>query len=62
MKNPIGWGEYEVRLVILLGFAENDQKIMKVFLDWMSSVLSDSKALAQLIKSQNKDEFIKNFL
>ncbi|HSR05410.1 MAG TPA: BglG family transcription antiterminator [Proteiniclasticum sp.] len=62
MKNPIAWGEYEVRLVILLGFAENDQKIMKVFLDWMSSVLSDSKALAQLIKSQNKDEFIKNFL
>ena len=62
LKNPISWGEHQVKLVILLGFTKDDHKTMQVFLDWMNKILSDSKAFSQLIQSKNREEFIKNFI
>ncbi len=62
LKNPITWGEHQVKLVILLGFTKEDHKTMQVFLDWMNRILSDSKAFSQLIQSRNREEFIKNFI
>lgn len=62
LKNPILWGEHQVKLVILLGFTREDHKTMQVFLDWMNKILSDSKAFSKLIQSKNREEFIKNFI
>lgn len=62
LKNPIPWGDYDVHLVILLGFAKDQQSIMRIFLDWMSNVLSDSNEFTKLIQSKTRDEFVQQFI
>lgn len=62
LKKPITWGEYDVKLVILLAIHEADQKLMKLFFDWLSIAVSDSKKFASLLEVKTHEEFIEQMI
>ncbi|MPN23686.1 hypothetical protein SDC9_171079 [bioreactor metagenome] len=61
LKKPIQWGEFQVKLVLLLSIQEEKQKMLRTFFDWLSNIVSDSKRLSSLMKAKSYDEFI-NFI
>lgn len=62
LKHPIPWGEFDVQLVILLGIKENDKKLMQIFFDWLSNVVSNSNKFATLLQAKSHEDFIKQIL
>lgn len=62
LKQPIQWGQFRVQLVILLAVNENDKKLLRIFFDWLSSVVSDSSKFTGLLTSQDHEEFIQKIL
>ena len=62
LKNAIKWGEYDVQLVILLAIEDENRKLLRVFFDWLSSVVSNSSKFAALLETRSHDEFIKRIL
>lgn len=61
LKKPIQWGEFQVKLVLLLAIQEEKQKMLRTFFDWLSNIVSDSKKLSSLMKAKSYDEFV-NFI
>lgn len=62
LKNPISWGEFDVQLVILLGIKENDKKLMGIFFDWLSNIVSNSNKFTTLLQARSHEEFIRQIL
>lgn len=62
LKNPVSWGEFDVQLVILLGIKEDDKKLMQIFFDWLSNVVSNSNKFATLLQAKSHEDFIKQIL
>lgn len=62
LNNPIKWGEVDVRLVILLAITEEDRKLLRIFFDWLSSIISNSSKFTSILEVKNYDEFIENIL
>lgn len=62
LKNPITWGDFDVQLVILLAIKDADRKLLRVFFDWLSSVVSNSSKFASLLETKNHKEFIAQIL
>lgn len=62
LKRPIQWGEFQVKLILLLAIQEEKQKILGTFFDWLSNIVSDSKKLAALMKVKDYDEFINQII
>lgn len=62
LKHPIPWGEYDVKLVILIGIKEDDKNLMRIFFDWLDHVVSDSNKFTALLKSKTYQEFIHQVL
>jgi len=62
LKKPIQWGEFQVKLVLLLSIQEGKQKVLRTFFDWLSNIVSDSKKLSSLMKTTTYDEFIKQII
>lgn len=62
LKNPIQWGEFEIQLVILLAIKNEDRRLLRVFFDWLSSVVSNSSKFASLLETKNHEEFIYQIL
>lgn len=62
LKEPMSWGDFEVQLVILLAIKDEDRKLLRVFFDWLSSVVSNSSKFANLLETRNHEEFIKKIL
>lgn len=62
LKNPITWGDFDVQLVILLAIKNEDRKLLRVFFDWLSSVVSNSSKFASLLETKNHKEFIYQIL
>lgn len=62
LKNPVKWGCFEVRLVMLFATNEKDQRIIKMFFDWISSVVTQPERLAQLGRSCTYDQFIEQIV
>ena len=58
LENPIQWGNFEVRLVILLAIREVDTQLMRIFFDWLSSLVMDPQKLSLLIQAKDQQEFI----
>ncbi|MFV0394079.1 MAG: BglG family transcription antiterminator, partial [Coprobacillaceae bacterium] len=50
LNTPVQWGEYEVKLVILLAIRETDNHLLKVFFDWLSSIVMDTNRFSQLLE------------
>lgn len=59
LKNPVKWGKYEVRLILLLSISEQDNQMLHTFFDWLSNVLIDYNQLMQFIEADNYQEFMK---
>lgn len=62
LKKPILWGEYQVKLVLLLAIHEDEQKVLCTFFDWLSNMLNDSKMMSSLMKVKSYEEFIKHII
>lgn len=62
LDNPIKWGEFDVRFVILLAITEENRKILRIFFDWLSSVISNSSKFATMLKVKSYEEFLENIL
>lgn len=59
LKNPVKWGKYEIRLILLLSISEQDNQMLHTFFDWLSNVLIDYNQLMQFIEAGNYQEFMK---
>ncbi|HEX9026788.1 MAG TPA: BglG family transcription antiterminator [Clostridium sp.] len=62
LKKPIQWGEFQVKLVLLLSIQEGNQKMLRTFFDWLSNIVGDSKKLCSLMKTTTYDEFINQII
>lgn len=62
LKKPIQWGEFQVKLVLLLAIEDEKQKTIRIFFDWLSSMVSDSKKLCSLMQVKSYDEFINHII
>ena len=62
LKRPIQWGEFQVKLVLLLAIEDEKQKTLRIFFDWLSSMVSDSKKLCSLMQVKSYDEFINHII
>lgn len=58
LKNPIEWGAYKVKLVILLAINEEDHDILKMFFDWLSNAIGEAELFSSLLESKSYNEFI----
>ena len=57
LQKPIVWGQYKVRLVILLSIAPGDQKILEIFFDWLSETIFDREQMNQICTIKTRKEF-----
>lgn len=58
LKHPVKWGAFEVRLVMLFAINAGDQRMIKIFFDWVSDVMNRPQELARLCVSCGYEEFI----
>ena len=58
LKNPVKWGAFEVRLVMLFAINERDARMIKIFFDWVSNVVNQPEELAKLVAPCSYEEFI----
>ena len=61
LDKPINWGKNNVKLIILIAFAENDIPIFKDSLIALYSVIENQELMNELVQLENGDE-IKNRL
>ena len=62
LDKPVIWGGFEVKLIILLAIRETDNHLLKIFFDWLSSIVSDSNKFAQLLEVREHREFMKQVI
>ncbi|GLC29330.1 BglG family transcription antiterminator [Clostridium omnivorum] len=62
LNRPIKWGSFDVRLVILFAINKDDYKILKIFFDWLSNVISNTEQFARLLEVNDYKEFIDQVL
>lgn len=62
LKNPVKWGSFEVRLVMLFAINEGDQRMIKIFFDWVSNIVNRPQELANLSISCSYEEFLDKIL
>lgn len=58
LKNPVRWGNFDVRLVMLFAINEGDQRMIKIFFDWVSNVVNHPEELSRLCTPCGYEEFI----
>ncbi len=58
LNKPVQWGDFEVKLIILLAIRETDNQLLKLFFDWLSNVVTDSNRFAQLLEVKSYQEFM----
>lgn len=59
LKKPVQWGGFEVKLIVLLAIRETDNHLLRIFFDWLSSIVTDSHKFSQLLEVQSHEEFMK---
>ncbi|MPQ42937.1 BglG family transcription antiterminator [Clostridium tarantellae] len=62
LNTPIKWGEYEVKLIILLAIRETDNHLLKVFFHWLSSLVTDQNKFRQLLEINSHEDLIKQII
>lgn len=62
LDKPVKWGDFEVKLVLLLAIRDTDNHLLKIFFDWLSSIVSDSNKFRQLLEVKNYQEFIQHVI
>ena len=62
LRNPVQWGAFEVRLVMLFAINKADQRMIKIFFDWVSDMISCPGLLAQLTSGCDYETFIERVM
>lgn len=62
LKQPVQWGQYEVRLVLLLAITEENRNLLKIFFDWLNGVVTDPEKFAKLLEVQDYKGFVSTLL
>lgn len=62
LDKPVQWGNFEVRLVILLAIRGEDNQLMSIFFDWLSNLVMDPQKLSALLRARDQKDFIENIL
>lgn len=62
LDKPVQWGNFEVRLVILLAIRGEDNQLMSIFFNWLSNLVMDPQKLSALLKARDQKDFIENIL
>lgn len=62
LNNPVKWEGYDVKLIILLAIRKTDTHLLKVFFDWLGSMVTDKNKFSQLLEINSYEELIKEIL
>lgn len=62
LKQPVQWGSYEVRFVLLLAITEENRKFLKIFFDWLDDIVSNPEKFARLLEVQDYQSFVNTLL
>lgn len=62
LKNPVRWGTFDVRMVMLFAINSGDRRMIKIFFDWVSSIVNRPQELAKLTVSCGYEEFMDKML
>lgn len=62
LKQPVQWGSYEVRFVLLLAITEENRNFLKIFFDWLDDIVSNPEKFARLLEVQDYQSFVKTLL
>lgn len=62
LKQPIQWGSYEVRFVLLLAITEENRNFLKIFFDWLDDIVSNPEKFARLLEVQDYQSFVNTLL
>lgn len=59
LENPIVWGHFEVRVIIMLTITKEDHVLLRTFFDWLNDILSEPHYYSELLNIKSYDELIK---
>ena len=62
LKQPVQWGSYEVRFVLLLAITEENRNFLKIFFDWLDDIVSNPEKFARLLEVQDYESFVNTLL
>lgn len=62
LKQPVQWGSYEVRFVLLLAITEENRNFLKIFFDWLDDIVSNPEKFARLWEVQDYQSFVNTLL
>ncbi len=58
LKKPVQWGEYQVRLVLLLAVRDDERELLKIFFDWLGNICDDTLLLSKIMKAESAEAFV----
>lgn len=62
LVQPVKWGTFDVRLVMLFAINEGDQRMIKIFFDWVSSIIGSPRQLERLMEECSYEEFVERIV
>lgn len=62
LQEPVKWGEFDVKLVVLLAIREEENQVLKVFLDWLFHIVTNHARFQELIGSADFEEFMQHII
>lgn len=62
LKQPVQWGSYEVRFVLLLAITEENRNFLKIFFDWLDDIVSNPEKFARLLEVHDYQSFVNTLL
>lgn len=60
LEKPIQWGEYSVKLVLMLATSDRERQDLSTFFEWLGSTANDYQKISSLMKADNYEKFIDN--
>lgn len=58
LKEPIQWGKFKVRVVIMLTITREDHTLLRTFFDWLNDILAEPAYLLEFLNIKTYDELI----
>lgn len=62
LSQPMRWGGFDVRLVMLFAINESDQRMIKIFFDWVSNIITSPAQLERLTQPCTYEEFVERIM
>ncbi len=62
LAQPVKWGGFDVRLVMLFAINESDRRMIKIFFDWVSNLIGSPRQLERLVEDCSYEEFVERVM